>query len=256
VSAEQMLKVKNVSDTSHGSPFARYRELYYGDMSPAKALYGELVTLLFSGTAGALGLAARGLLYRPLFAEIGKGVVIGRNVTIRHPHRIRLGRGVILDDNTVVDAKGVDNRGITIGEGVYVGRNTILYTKNGNLAIGDHVNISSNCQFVSSNDMTVGPWTVIGAYTYLLSGGGYDHGPAAARFSEQNGYLTHGPLTIGANCWLGAGVVILDAASVGEHCVVAAGAVVTKPVPPNTIVGGVPAQPIRTLEPRAPAPGA
>jgi acetyltransferase-like isoleucine patch superfamily enzyme len=55
-------------------------------------------------------------------------------------------------------------------------------------------------------------------------------------------------LTVGANCWLGAGIVVMDAASIGDHCVVAAGAVVTQPVPPDTVVGGVPARVLKTIE--------
>ena len=244
---EQSLKVKGVADASQASAFRKYRDLYYGDLSLGRALLCEVITMLFSGMGGALGLFLRQRCYRLMFPAIGAKVVFGRNVTIRHPQRIRLGDHVILDDNCVIDAKGTDNRGIAIGARVYVGRNTIIYCKNGNIAIGDDVNISSNCQFVSSNDMTVGRDTVIGAYSYLLSGGGYDYALTAKKFSAQNGFITRGPLVIGDNCWLGAGVTILDAASLGEHCVVAAGAVVTKPVPANTIVGGVPARVIRTL---------
>jgi acetyltransferase-like isoleucine patch superfamily enzyme len=243
---EQSLKVKGVADVARASAFRKYRELYYGDMSLGRALLCELLTFLFGGLGGALGLFLRRKLYPLMFARVGRKVVFGRNVVIRHAHRIRIGDQAIIDDNCVLDAKGTDNRGIDIGARVYIGRNTIIYTKNGNLAIGHDVNISSNCQFVSSNDLSIGAHTVIGAYTYLLSGGGYDYRPGAKRFAEQNGFLTSGPLVVGENCWLGAGVVILDAASLGDHCVVAAGAVVTKPVPADTIVGGVPARVIKS----------
>ena len=246
--AEEMLKVKTVADKAQGSGFARYRELYYGNLPLRRVLLCEALVCLFGGMPGGLGLLLRSKLYPCLFAAAGRKIVFGRNLTLRHPHRIRIGNNVIIDDNCVIDAKGVDNRGITIGDNVYIGRNTIIYCKNGNIAIGDAVNISSNCQFVSSNDMTVGPDTVIGAYTYLLSGGGYDYAPGAPKFSAQNGYMTNGPLTIGPNCWLGAGVVILAAASVGTHCVIAAGAVVTKPVPANSVAGGVPARLIKPIE--------
>lgn len=241
-------KIHEMSAKAGGSAFRKYRELYYGDLSLGRVVLCELLFCLLGGMPGALGLFLRAKLYPLVFARVGRGTVFGRNMTIRHPHRIRLGAGVILDDQSVIDAKGETNEGITLGDGVYVGRNTIIYCKNGNIRIGERVNISSNCQLVSSNDMTLGPYCVVGAYAYLLSGGGYDYGPGAPRFAEQNGFITKGPLVVGANCWLGAGIVVLDAASIGEHSVVAAGAVVSQAVPPNTVVGGVPARVLKTIE--------
>ena len=64
---------------------------------------------------------------------------------------------------------------------------------------------------------------------------------------EQPGHLR--PVSIGKNCWIGSGAIVL--ADVGDHAIVAAGAVVTQPVPPNVIVGGVPAKVLR--ERNAPA---
>jgi acetyltransferase-like isoleucine patch superfamily enzyme len=241
-----MEKVKQVAGERE-SAVRKYRDIYYGDLSLGRVILNEIIVTLFGGTGGALGLFLRKVFYPSMFAAVGKGVVFGRNLTVRHPQRIRIGTHVILDDNVVIDAKGVDNRGIEIGDNVYIGRNTIIYVKNGNIRIGANVNISSNCQMVSSNDMTIGADTVIGAYTYLLSGGGYDYAPGAPKFAEQNGYITKGPLTVGDNCWFGAGVTVLDAACIGEHCVIAAGAVVTEPVPANSVVGGVPARVIKTI---------
>jgi len=195
---------------------------------------------------GAAGLFLRAKLYPCILGRVGRGVVFGRNLTIRHPQKINIGRDAIIDDNAVIDAKGYANAGIAIGDGVYIGRNTIIYCKNGNIRIGDNVNISSNCQIVSSNDLTLGRDSVVGAYTYLLSGGRYDYSPGARRFAEQDGFITRGPLAIGENCWIGAGVIVMDAACIGDHCVIAGGAVVTKPFPAHSIVGGVPAELLKT----------
>ena len=54
-------------------------------------------------------------------------------------------------------------------------------------------------------------------------------------------------IEIGNNCWIGAKVTILDGVTIGEHCVIAAGAVVSKSVPAYSIVGGVPAKVIRSI---------
>ena len=50
-----------------------------------------------------------------------------------------------------------------------------------------------------------------------------------------------------SNCWIGAKVTILDGVSIGEHCGIAAGAVVTRSVPPHSLVAGVPARVLRQL---------
>ena len=248
-------KVKQVSGKEGGSAFSRYRDLYYGEMTLGQVLLCELLVTLFSGMSGGIGLLCRNKLYPHMFRSIGRNVVFGRNLTIRHPQRITIGDNVIIDDNCVIDAKGTTNEGISVGDNVFIGRNTIMYCKNGNIRIGDNVSISTNCQFVSSNDMSVGRDTVVGAYSYLLSGGGYDYTGNSGKFSEQTGFLTKGKLVIGPNCWLGAGVIVLDAANVGEHCVIAAGAVVTKPLPPNCIAGGTPARVIREIGKGEPDPG-
>ncbi len=58
---------------------------------------------------------------------------------------------------------------------------------------------------------------------------------------------TKGPLVIGPNCWLGARVTVLDGANIGEHCVIGAGAVVTKPIPRDSLALGVPARAIKRI---------
>ena len=55
---------------------------------------------------------------------------------LRHPHKIHIGSNVVIDDNCLLDAKGETNRGIRIGDGVFIGRNTILSCKNGDIELG------------------------------------------------------------------------------------------------------------------------
>ena len=61
-------------------------------------------------------------------------------------------------------------------------------------------------------------------------------------------------LEIGVNCWIGAKVTILDGVSIGEGCVIAAGAVVKEDIPPHSLVAGVPARLIRRLAPASAGP--
>lgn len=224
-----------------GSAGSKYFALMYGPMPRWKAICMEIVTTLFCGLPGALGLFLRAKCYRPFFGSCGKGVVIGRNITFRHPSKIQLGNGVVLDDNSMIDAKGGDGSGISFGNNVYIGRNTIVYCKGGRIELGEDVNISSNCVLFSSHSLVMKPGTMVGAYSYLLSGGEYDY-RSEVPFALQSGMETKGPLEIGANCWLAARVTVLDAANVGEHSVIGAGAVVTRPVADHALAVGIPAK--------------
>lgn len=241
------MKFHSVIQDRQRSSFAKYRALYYGRAPLLEVLYAEFIIALANSVPGALGLWLRSRLYRTLFASVGRGVVFGRSLTLRHPHKIRIGNHVIIDDNVVLDAKGEGNRGITIGDEVYVGRNTIIYCKNGDITLEDRVNLAANCQLFSAYRLTVGAGTVVGAFTYLLSGGEYDYA-SPVPFCEQTGQPARGELTIGRNCWLGAHVTVVDGASVGEHCVVGAGAVVTKPIPAHSVAVGVPARVVKSIQ--------
>lgn len=246
MSSEVSFKAKDALGDPRRSAFRMYRDIYYGHTSLWYVIKSELIITFTSGVPGALGLALRKILYPTLFKQCGRGVVFGRNITLRHAQKVTLDDRVILDDNTVVDAKGESNQGIRIGNNAYIGRNTIIYCKNGDIDIADNVNISSNCQIFSSNKLSIGRDTVIAAFVYLLSGGMYDYRDPTP-FAQQSGMNTRGPAVIGSNCWLGAGVVVVDGVTIGEHCVIAAGAVVTKDVPANHMAGGVPADVIKSL---------
>ncbi len=74
---------------------------------------------------------------RWLLGSCGRNVVFGQNVVLRHPHKIHIGDNVVIDDNCLLDAKGEGNDGIRIGSGVFIGRNTILSCKDGDIDLED-----------------------------------------------------------------------------------------------------------------------
>ena len=234
-----------VKEVTQGSAFGAYRALMYGTMGLGKIIWAEILYTLIGGLGGAPGLFLRMKLYPALFKSCGRKVVFGKNVTLRHPHKIVLGDGVVLDDQCVVDAKGADNQGILLRDRVYVGRNTIIYCKNGDIEIGENVSFSANCIVFSSNKLTLKKNGVVAAFVYLLSGGEYDLDDPTP-FALQKGTCTQGPLEIGEDCWLGAGAKVLDGASIGDRCVIGAGAVVNKPVPADSIAVGVPARVVKS----------
>lgn len=230
---------------NRGGGFAKYRALTHGTISLAKVIRNELLVFLFGYFPGPLGLALRKIFYPCMFKHCGKKVVFGYGVSFRHAHKISFGDGCFVDDFVMLDAKGDTNTGITFGDGVFIGRNTKVYCKNGDIELGDRTNVSSVCTLYSNNLLKIGKGCMIGAYSYFLSGGEYDYKDAAP-YAEQSGMCTKGPLTIGDDCWIGTRVTILDGAhSVGERSVIAACALVNKPVPAHVIVGGVPAKVIK-----------
>jgi acetyltransferase-like isoleucine patch superfamily enzyme len=224
------------------SKVQRYTTLVVGQPGLWPLVRYEAVTFLCASLSGAMGLFLRSKLYPRLLGRVGRNVVFGRNVVIRHPHKIRIGDDVVIDDNCCLDAKGADNRGITIGNGVFVGRNTILSCKNGDIEIDDRANIGFNCEIFSGGHVRLGKNTLVAAYTYLV-GGDHLHDRTDLPVLDQ-GRVAKG-IEVDDNVWLGAHVVIADGARVGRDAIIGAGAVVFGEIPPFQIAAGVPAKVIR-----------
>jgi acetyltransferase-like isoleucine patch superfamily enzyme len=178
-------------------------------------------------------------LYPTLLGSCGRNVIFGQNVVLRHPHKIHIGDNVMIDDNCLVDAKGTTNQGIRIGNGVFVGRNTILSCKNGNITLGDGANIGFNCEVFSASDVSIGQSTLLAAYCYVI-GGDHDMTDPEAAVIDQ-GRTSQG-VQIGDGAWLGAGAKILDGVTIGDRAVIGAAAVVRVAVPGGAIAAGVPAK--------------
>ncbi len=188
---------------------------------------------------GRPGLALRKVLYPRLLGSCGRGVVFGQQVALRHPHKIHLGDNVVVDDNCLLDAKGGANAGIRIGSGVFIGRNTILSCKNGDIELADGANIGFNCEIFSASRVTVGKHVLMAAYGYVI-GGDHDFSDPARPVLEQT--RTSAGVAIGDGAWIGAGAKILDGVVIGANAVIGAGAVVRDAVPAGAIAVGMPAR--------------
>jgi acetyltransferase-like isoleucine patch superfamily enzyme len=217
----------------------KYAALVVGRPGWGALIKHEVIALASQNTPGALGLALRQALYPMLLGACGRNVVFGQNVVLRHPHKIRIGDNVVVDDNCLIDAKGDTNRGITIGQGVFIGRNTILSCKNGDIEIGDGSNIGFNCELFSASQVRVGRDTLVAAYCYVI-GGDHDFSDPSKSVLAQPRRSTG--VSIGDGAWLGAGAKILDGVIVGDHAVIGAGAVVRESVPTRAIAVGIPAK--------------
>ncbi len=224
------------------SKLSKYRDLVIGRKGFRTLLKYEFIILFCSRVPGAAGLWLRSKLYPLLFAECGRNTVFGTNIALRHPDKIKLGDNVIIDDNCLIDAKGRENEGITISNGCFVGRNSILSCKDGNIVLEEGVNIGFNAEIFSGSNVVVGRKTMIAAYCYLIGGGHATDNPDCDLVDQPA--VSNG-IKVQQDCWLGAGAKILDGVEIGAHSLIGAGAVVNNNIPENSIAAGVPAKVIK-----------
>jgi acetyltransferase-like isoleucine patch superfamily enzyme len=224
---------------------AKYARLIVGRPGWGALLKYELVQLLSQWVPGALGLALRKVLYPWLLGACGRNVVFGQHVVLRHPHKIRLGDHIVVDDNCLLDAKGDANAGITVGSRVFIGRNSILSCKNGDIALADGANIGFNCEIFSAARVEIGRDTLLAAYCYVIGGDHEWRDPSVPVLDQQR---RSAGVRIGAGAWIGAGAKVLDGVAIGDGAVIGAGAVVRDAIPARAVAVGVPARVIGSRE--------
>jgi acetyltransferase-like isoleucine patch superfamily enzyme len=236
----EQFRVKSVFKGEQGL-LRQYKALILGDQSWWALIKFEFITTLFGWVPGALGLGLRALFFPLLFKKTGKKVVFGRDLTLRAPHKIAIGDRVIIDDNVLLDGKGAGNQGLQIGNDVYIGQGSILQTKDGDIILEDRVNISYLTTLASTNRLQIGARTFIGPYCLIQSGGEHDYE------TEELDLGRSLPLEIGQECWIGAHSVVLQDCHIGQHVVVGAGSIVTRPIPADSIALGSPARVVRSI---------
>ncbi|MDE6579116.1 MAG: sugar O-acetyltransferase [Ruminiclostridium sp.] len=116
-----------------------------------------------------------------------------------------------------------------------------FYTDFGkNIKIGKDIFINSGCHFQDQGGIDIGDGALIG-HNVVLATINHDLDPAMKRANH------YAPIKIGKHVWIGSNVTVLQGVEIGDWAVVAAGAVVTRDVPPLTVVGGVPAKVLKTI---------
>ena len=117
-----------------------------------------------------------------------------------------------------------------------------FYTDYGkNIKLGKGVFINEGCCFQDQGGIEIGDNALIGQQVVIAT---LNHDLAP----DKRANMFPAPVKIGNNVWIGAHATILAGVTIGDNAVVAAGAVVTKDVPANTVVGGVPAKIIKNIE--------
>ena len=222
--------------------------------SPGRYVLEQLVLGLFGWMPTVVGIGMRALIYRLIMPISAEGTVaIEKGVRIRFADRIRLGRGVYLDEGVYLHACP---QGIAIGERTFVMHGAVLHVYNFRnlphafIRIGKDSLIGELNVLRGQGGITIGDRVYTSPLVQVLAVNHVFDDPARP-FIEQG--ITAEGIVIEDDVWIGAGAIITDGVRVGYGAVVAAGAVVTRDVPPHTVVGGVPARVLRQIgepEPR------
>jgi acetyltransferase-like isoleucine patch superfamily enzyme len=225
------------------SPLKTYMEFTVGKSSFLRFFIYELLICLLGPLPGGAGIFFRKLFYPYLFKQSGKGLIVGRNVVLRHPDKIIIGDNVTIDDNSLIDARGAIGEGLILEDGVIINRNCMIQAKSGDLRLGTNTSIGSNSVIVSISGVEI-DYSVLIAGGCYISAGSYHFDNLNIPVMDQ-GMYSKGPIRIGAGSWLGTCVVVLDGVTIGSNAIIGAGAVVNKEVADGSIAVGVPAKVIR-----------
>jgi acetyltransferase-like isoleucine patch superfamily enzyme len=169
------------------------------------------------------GMLRGALFYR--LASFSRFPVVHRSVKVRTENGVvRLGHLSEIHDRVVLSAIGDagERAEVSIGDYSSIWYGTVISARH-EITIGSHCAISWNCTIID-NDMH----EIVGCGT-----------GAPARKNPA--------VRIGDHVWIGASAIVLKGVTIGENSVVAAGALVTRDVAPNTLVAGAPAKPVRTI---------
>lgn len=174
--------------------------------------------------------------------------MVGKHASIRYAHYLRAGIDLIIEDGAEINC--LSKEGIVLGNRVTVGKNAIIRPSNiyGG-AIGEGLLVGDN-----SN---IGPGAYIGCSGLVTIGKNVMMSPGVSIYAENHNFSdTHIPMkdqgvtvsfvTIEDDCWIASNSIILAGVTIGKGSVVAAGSVVTKNVPPYSVVAGAPATIIKS----------
>jgi acetyltransferase-like isoleucine patch superfamily enzyme len=131
---------------------------------------------------------------------------------------------------------------------IRIGQNLLLYPRlyletqgDGEIVLGDGVVLSTGVHLVAYAGIFIGKGTMIGEYTSVRDA---NHTRIEGRTLRDSDHVAR-PIVIGSEVWIGRGVAVLSGVTIGDRAIIGANAVVTRDVPPDTVVAGVPAVPIK-----------
>jgi acetyltransferase-like isoleucine patch superfamily enzyme len=173
--------------------------------------------------------------------------ILGKRVCFFNIPGIKFGRFLKLGHDVYISALGKE--GVSIGDHVGIGAfsrvvvSTSLNQLGAYIRIGHQVGIGEFAYLGGAGGLEIGNECIIGQY---FSCHPENHVFEDTTISIRHQGVTRKGIKIGNNCWIGSKVTILDGVEIGDHCVIAAGAVVNKSFPAHCIIGGVPAKIIKS----------
>lgn len=166
-------------------------------------------------------------------------IFIGRHVSITHKSHISVGKNVKFESYSEIH--GLSTHDLSFGNNVTIGRFTTIrpssYYGVGNIGYG----------LKMGDNSSVGPFGFIGCSGKIIIGKNVMIGPRVSLFAENHNFndihksiksqgVNNKGIVIEDDCWIGSGVIILDGVRIGHGSVIGAGTLVTKNIPPNSIV--------------------
>ncbi len=219
--------------------------------SPVRYVAEQAILGLLGWIPTVVGIALRAVAYRLIMGMEGV-VAIENNVRIRFADQVRLGKNVYLDHGVYLHACP---QGITLGENTLVMHGSVLHVYNFRDLPHAFIRVGRDCLIGEMNvlrgqgGITMGDRVYTAPLVQILAVNHVFADPSRP-FVEQG--ITAEGIRIEDDVWIGAGAIITDGVTIGRGAVVAAGAVVTADVPPHTVVGGVPAHVLKTIDGTAP----
>lgn len=215
--------------------------------SPGRYLLEQSLQFLVGWAPALAGIGLRGLLYRAMLHMDG-WAAIEKNVRLRYASHLKLGHGSYVDENVYIHACP---GGVEVGPGSIIMHGSILHVYNfrelphAGIKIGRDALIGEYNVIRGQGGVTIGDRVYTSPMTQIIAVNHVFDDPRRP-FTDQG--ITAQGIVIEDDVWIGASAVITDGVRVGCGAVVAAGAVVTRDVPPHTVVGGVPARMIKTID--------
>ena len=182
-----------------------------------------------------------------LLGKNPKAALLGRGVRFFNAPKIKFGKFMKLGNHVYVSA--LSKNGVTFGNNVGIGDfsriivSTSLNQVGDYIKIGDNVGIGEFAYLGGAGGLEIGNECIVGQY---LSCHPENHVYDDINVSIRHQGVTRKGIKIGNNCWIGSKVTILDGVEIGDGSIIAAGAVVNKSFPANSIIGGVPAKLIKS----------
>ena len=163
--------------------------------------------------------------------KVATPILVARRVQFRNPGQVLMASGIVLREGVVLSGRSRHVHGITLCDSVYLKEGVYMDAYGGLIEVGHDCAFGQGVAIHGHGGVRIGAYCMIGAGARIVSSNHNYHGcrlPFMLQGTRERG------IVIGDNVWIGAGVHILDGSSIGDDCVIGAGAVVQGEVPPGS----------------------